>query len=75
MAPNALYCADCGPPVLAAVLAVHPHLYRMVIPLCAPCAAPITTADLFPIESPEGQLALEGGYTILRGFVVPRPES
>jgi hypothetical protein len=72
MAVADLECARCDDP--ATVLIVHPHLYLMVIPLCA-LDYVLQAPDCEPIDikSPEGQEVLET-HTVLRGFVVPRQE-
>jgi hypothetical protein len=69
-----LHCAQCGPPVLAQVLVIHPHLFRMVIPACALCgvlAGDAVPLNVVPLDSPEGRDVLET-HTLLRGFVIPR---
>lgn len=67
---RALDCAECPAP--AAVLVAHPHLYRMAVPLCGLHGALSAGTDVVPLDSPEGREMLES-YTVLRGFVVPRP--
>lgn len=64
---EALECAECGVP--ATVLLIHPALYQMVVPACGLHGELLAGANLEVLEvgSPEA-----AGFTVLRGYYVPR---
>lgn len=64
---QALECAECD--VVASLLIVIPGLYKMAAPSCGFHGELEADAELelIPINSPEAE-----GFTVLRGFVVPR---
>lgn len=72
---DAMLCAECGIPVPATVLIVHPHLYQMAIPACGLHGELLGDADLdvVPLDSPDGAEVLRT-HTVLSGFYVPRPQ-
>ncbi len=63
-------CAECSAP--AALLVIHPRLFRMVVPTCGLHGElePGADLDMYAIGTPEADEIL-ATHTLLRGNYVP----